>query len=434
MKTITSPDAAYQYDSDRKKPSVRKMILPRTNKDGQTKVMIEVLWYKNTDNSATFRRISTDVWINPKSWSKKKQEVLNDPEAELKNTKIDKVYVAVKAYINSKGIQNANQPYYEGLNLDSLRDFFPTNPVNRKCLSDYIEDYKKFRKGQHTVQGTLKEFTTMQNRLKAFDVYRVKKTYLENIDIVWSDDFERFLRNIPKNRGKFGYAEGTIEKTYTILITVLNHFYDRRKLYLINNLTDDFRITGKNGFKRGSKSINDANPLNDKQLKLLAKHKFAEKHLQSTKDRFLWQCYTGIRYGDAFKVIKDNIKNGWLYYSPSKTLKHYIKVEQPLNSYALGLLVKYDYDMTKLAITNQAYNRELTDLFEIMQEKYPKANFKNDYGSHCGRDTFISTCVQKGVDWKTILKWVGQSSYKIMDRYIKVTDDYQQDQMNGAFD
>jgi site-specific recombinase XerD len=89
--------------------------------------------------------------------------------------------------------------------------------------------------------------------------------------------------------------------------------------------------------------------------------------------------------------------------------------------------------MTKLAITNQAYNKELGNAFKALQVKYPELNFKTNYGSHCGRDTFISKCVQKGVDWKTILTWVGQSSFTIMNRYIKVTNQYEQDQMNKAF-
>jgi len=94
-------------------------------------------------------------------------------------------------------------------------------------------------------------------------------------------------------------------------------------------------------------------------------------------------------------------------------------VEQPLNSVAIELLKKYNYDMTSLKITNQAYNRELKDMFKIMQKEYPALKYKNDYGTYCSRDTFITRAVQKGANWKDILRWVGQSSYGIMDRYIK---------------
>ena len=432
MQINFGPHDTYGFNTEMDKFSVRKMILPRTNKLGLTKVIIEVYRYKYHDNSTSFKRISTDVWVLPKCWSKKKQEVIHDLEAEVKNKNIDKVYVAVKSFINSKGRISTNQVYSERLNLASLKEFFPSNSANRKCLTDYIDDYYKLRKAQQTTHGTLKEFKTMMNRVIAFDTYKGKKSYFEDIDITWSDNFELFLRNIAINRKSVGYEDGTIEKTYTILITVLNHYYDRRKSDPVN-LSDDFRKKGKNGFKRGSKSINDANPLNDQQLKALAEYDFPEEHLQRTKDRFLWQCYTGMRYGDAFSITKENIANNWLYYTPNKTINHRVKVSQPFNEKALELLKKYDSDMTKLAITNQAYNRELETVFEELQVKYPKLNFKSDYGSHCGRDTFISKCVQQGVDWNTILSWVGQSSFAIMKRYIKVTSQYQKTQMNKAF-
>ena len=72
-------------------------------------------------------------------------------------------------------------------------------------------------------------------------------------------------------------------------------------------------------------------------------------------------------------------------------------------------------------------------MFEKMQTEKPDLKFKADYGSHCGRDTFISICVQQGVDFKTILTWTGQSSYSILDRYISATNQYKAGQMQKAF-
>jgi hypothetical protein len=60
----------------------------------------------------------------------------------------------------------------------------------------------------------IKEFKTVMNRLKRFDDSTDKKTYLPDINISWSDDFEVWLTEKEFNTG-------TIEKTYTVLITVL---------------------------------------------------------------------------------------------------------------------------------------------------------------------------------------------------------------------
>jgi hypothetical protein len=295
--------------------SIRKMILLRKNKDGLTKVMIEVRQHKYTGTGQyqdIFKRIATDVWILPKNWHKKK-ELVNDNEvdAELKNKDINKVFAAVQKFIDSKGKQVPDQAYIEAVNLESLKEFFPTRKENKKTLYDFIEDYILLRKGQKTPYGTLKEFKSMQNMLQKFDDYRHKKTKFEDITLHWSDDFEYFLKNVALD--KKGYNIGTIQKTYTILCTFLNHYYNRRKELNIN-LSDDFRIHGSigasNGFKRGKQSVNLANPLFEDQLNIFKNFEFKEKHLQVTKDRFLWQCFTGIRFVDAFIITKNQIKKG----------------------------------------------------------------------------------------------------------------------------
>ena len=438
----TSPEFAYSFGNA--KFNVRRMVRNRTNKKGLTKVLIEVQkhTYKGTGQYETeMRRISTDIWIYPKHWNQKKEIIIGqESDIEYKNNKILEKYAIVQKFVSSYGQQIPDSPYAVELHLEVLSDFFPSRKENRKCLVDYIEDYVTFRKGQKTPYGTLKEFKSLKNRLKAFDDYNKKKTYFEDINLTWSDDFESFLKNSAKygskENPKVGYADGTVGKTYTILVTVLNHFYNRRKQLEIN-LTDDFKIKSTigaaNGFKRGRKSKNDANPLTKEQLDALYNHQFSEPHLQLIQDRFLWQCYTGLRFGTAFIVTQEHIRNGWLYIKPSKTIRFEVRVEQPLNSVAIELLKKYNYDMTLLKITNQAYNRELKDMFKILQKEYPALKYKNDYGTYCSRDTFITRAVQKGANWKDILRWVGQSSYSIMDRYIKPEDKQQEKKVKTIF-
>jgi integrase len=117
-----------------------------------------------------------------------------------------------------------------------------------------------------------------------------------------------------------------------------------------------------------------------------------------------------------------------LVITPKKTGRYNKDVKQPLNKKALEIFSKYGQDMTTLKITNQAYNKELKEMFNLIRAEKPELKF-GVYGTHSGRDTFITMCVQAGVDWKSILGWVGQSSYAIMDRYIDLNDRYQVEQM-----
>jgi integrase len=410
----------YVYSNEYIKYHVRKMVLPRTNLDGLTKVYVEVVQYTYNGTgqySTKFKRIGTNIWIDPKHWNKKKELVYNDLNTEALNTQIDKVFITVQKFINSKGIQTPEQAYYERFNFEVLHEFFPRKQQNRKTLNDYFNNYIEFRKKQNTPYGTLKEFKTCQNRIKAFDLKRNKITYLENINMLWSDELEAFLYG--KN-----YNSGTIEKTYTILVTVL-YFYYYRKNAMQLNLSDEFSYKG---FKRGKKSINKANPLTKEQLKYLYNYKFDLDHLNRTKTRFLIQCYTGLRYSDLFRITKDNIKKETLIIKPLKTNRYNKIVSQPLHTKAKLILENLNYDTSTLRITNQVYNRQLKEMFDVLRVKNEKLKY-GTYGSHNGRDTFISQCVENEIDWKTILNWTGQSSYKIMDRYIKVSNEYEIKQM-----
>lgn len=286
-----------------------------------------------------------------------------------------------------------------------------------------VEKYIAYRKSRATPRNTLKEFVTVKNRIKSFETKIGKETYLEDINITWSDKFESYL--IQKK-----YMAGTIEKTYTILRTILYHFFRRREEMGIR-LSDKFTYPE---FKRGEKSKNLANPLTKEQLDVLFKHKFEDPKLEKTKIRFCLQCATGLRYSDLHLITPDKISKRRIVITPVKTRRKKPKpIYINLNKYSNGILRTLKFDTTGLKIENAPYNRNIKVMFRIMMEEYPEMKFKENMTSHCGRDTFISICVQKGIDFKTILQWTGQSSYSILDRYIYTTDAYKSKQMKKAF-
>lgn len=416
---------------------LRNIILKsQTNKKGECKVYVELRRYSTILPEHNKRkRIPTEIWVMPKHWSVKKEEVLkSDFKYQDKNRVINDLHSRISNYINNPNIDYkfAQLSREEFLMIEEV---FPTKRLleYKKSLVNYIEKYIEYRK-KNTVRNTAKEFTTMQNRIKNFDLHRDKKTYLNDINFTWSEEFDDYMRN----KAKYKYTEGTIEKTFTILITVLNYYYKKRDELQLE-MNDKFR---EKGFKKGRKSVNKANPLTEEQLQALKSYKFKEKQLRLIRDRFIWQCYTGIRFIDAFKITKNEIQDGWLRFIPSKTERHNVQVEQPLHEVAISLLEKYEYDMTRLKITNQAYNRGLREMFtKLNNDKKLKLNGQNqrkedsknkydiNFGSYASRDTFISRAVQAGIDWKTILEWVGQSSYTIMNRFIKTEDKFKKEQM-----
>ena len=398
---------------------VRLMSRNRTNKAGLTKIEVEVMKYEYAGNRKIRKYIDTSVMVLPWNWQQKTQKISSkEPDAVNKQQRVNVVYSSILNFVNTNG---ENQFDIEGLNCDNLKDFFPNARIKRKALVDYIDEYYKFRVGQNSKRGTTKEFLTVKNRVRNFDVWNRKKTYLENINITWSNNFERFLREKE-------YANGTIEKTYTILYTILNYYYELKDELGIE-LSDKFK---SRQFKRGKKSSNKPNPLTWKQLLTLSDHDFKEENLRITKKMILIQCHTGMRYDDIKKIRPNNIKDDILKFTPGKTAHHGIEVLQPLNKWSKSLLSEVNYDTSCYKYTNQTYNRYIDDIFDIMREKYTDEGFTT-YDSHNFRDTFISNAVQAKINWKSILQWVGQTSYKIMDRYIHLSPEFDKSEMEKMY-
>ncbi len=399
---------------------VRLMTRNRTNKAGLTKIEVEVMKYEYAGKRKIRKFVDTSVKVLPRNWQQKTQKISSkEPDAVSKQQKINIVYSSILNFVNTNG---ENQPDIDGINYDNLKDFFPSIRIKRKTLVDYIADYHKFRVGQSAKRGTTKEFVTVKNRVNNFDIWNKKKTYFENINISWSNVFERYLREKK-------YSNGTIEKTYTILYTVLNYYYELKDELGIE-LSDKFK---SKKFKRGKKSCNKPNPLTWVQLLTLSKHNFEEAHLKKTQKMILLQCHTGMRYGDIKRIRPNNItKDDTLKFIPAKTEHHDIEVVQPLNPWSKSLFEEVNNDTSCYDYTNQTYNRYIDNIFDIMREQYPDDEF-TEYDSHNFRDTFISNAVQASVNWKSILQWVGQTSYKIMDRYIHLSPEFERGEMEKMY-
>jgi integrase len=167
----------------------------------------------------------------------------------------------------------------------------------------------------------------------------------------------------------------------------------------------------------------------------LYNHTFDLKHLETVRKMILLQCFIGMRFDDIKRIRPENIQNNFLMFTPKKTERFDVEVEQPLNPYSKALLEEVKFDTSCYKLTNQAFNRVIKEILELLasKEEYKDLKFKTDHTSHNFRDTFISLAVTKGVNWKSILKWVGQSSYSIMDRYIHLTKPFEESEMKKLF-
>jgi len=409
----------------------RKMVLPKQkNSDGEVKIYIEVLKYSyhgTGDYRKKILRISTEIWVHPQNWSQKKQKVLDkDSLCDEKNVIITDKYNAVVDYLNKRKVLplSFRTPSILTANFEKFRTDFekllelfpPEKQASVKGLTEYFDEYVELRKSNGAARGTWKEFITVKNRLLNYEKHTGKKLFFPDMTLTFSDSFSVWMNGVP-------YDPSTVEKTFTILKTFLKHYYKRRhelKIQLDDSFMDE-------DFKKGKKKANEANPLSYDEFIELTQKEFSSPVLEKTKDRFILQCSTGLRFSDIDKITPENIVNNRIVIKPQKTAetKEDNTIYININKYSRAILEKYEYDTASLRISNQKYNDNLKDMFEEL--KWKKRT------SHNGRDTFISICIQKKVPVEVILKWTGQGSYSVMRRYIKVSDDHMKREMNRVF-
>lgn len=408
---------------------VKLEILPRQkDKNGECMISLRLRRYDPLKKKDIIsRRRQTGIRVKPQNWSSKKEEVLSkDPEHKRKNNFIGEKKARYLNYIFNPSID------YKLAQLSKeefliLEEVFPSPRILKikKSLVDYIDDYHQCRKKKGDKKGTVKEFLTVRNRIKRFDdEKRGEKTYLPDVNIGWSDEFELWMQGE-------GYASGTIEKTYTVLRTVLHYLWEVRDEQNIT-MTDKYK---SKYFKRGDKSRNKAHPLTPKQLEALWNHSFNNERLEKTRKMMCIQAYTGMRYEDIKTIRPEHIVDDFLCFRPLKTahLSKPIDVEQPLNKYSRQLFAEVDNDTSCYSYANQPYNDAIKDVLVEMTKEYPKLKFKKDHTSHNLRDTFISNAVMKKVSWKAIIDWVGQRDYKMMDRYVKTTKGFEEREMDTLY-
>lgn len=345
---------------------------------------------------------------------------------ELLNQQIQNLQAKVNYFISielSNWNPNINQTAcVEYLNTEKFTSLTPDiklNASNRpqdKSLFEYLTDYYEGRKDSGKRQ-TAKEFLTIANRIRAYDDYRGETTYFQDLNFTWSDNFYLWAKQ--------HYTEGTIGKHYTTFYTAINSYYKRRD-ELGLEISDKFK---DKEFRHGGISRNKPNPLTFEQREILFNHRFDDKRLEKVRKMMCIQAYTAIRHSDLDKLRPEMFENGILIFEPVKTNtnKYTVEVEQPLLPQAIGLLKEVNFDTSTYKIANQNYNPKIREVLLALANEYKDKGFEKltDFSSHNLRDTYISIAVQKGVNFKSILKFVGQSSYAIMDRYIKLTNDFE---------
>ena len=185
----------------------------------------------------------------------------------------------------------------------------------------------------------------------------------------------------------------------------------------------------------------------DEIKKLLAFEIPAERSaLERVRDVFVFCCFTGLRYSDAYNLRRSDIKDDCIEITTKKTADSLVI---DLNNVSRGILEKYKgipFPENKAlpVISNQKMNDYLEDLFklagfteEVRITTYHggkrKDEVKKKYElltSHAARRSFICNSLAAGIPVNVVMKWTGHSDYSAMKPYIDVADSIKAKEMD----
>lgn len=160
--------------------------------------------------------------------------------------------------------------------------------------------------------------------------------------------------------------------------------------------------------------------------------------LHNVRNLFLFQCMTGLRFSDVFKLRKNNINGDVITLTAKKTKKATTIYLNELSKKIIDEYKDFPFKDNKAlpVLSNQKMNKYLKELCcfaginipvtisymvgeELIEETYPKYELM---GSHCGRRTFVSLAIAKGATPEEVMRITGHSCYNAMKPYIGLND------------
>lgn len=170
-----------------------------------------------------------------------------------------------------------------------------------------------------------------------------------------------------------------------------------------------------------------------------------KKYLHRVRDKFLFSCFTSLRYSDIEKLTWENVSDN-LEYIEIVSVKTDDPLRIELNKYSRGILEKYERKNGNVfpKITNQkmnSYLKELCQMCEIdkpvtvtyyqgserIEETLPKYKL---ISTHTGRRTFICQALMLDIPPNIVMKWTGHSDYNAMKPYIEIADSAKKEAMS----
>lgn len=150
------------------------------------------------------------------------------------------------------------------------------------------------------------------------------------------------------------------------------------------------------------------------------------KRIQKVLQIFLFQCFTGVRYGDTQRLTKKHKHGKHLVFYPEKTASTSGKMVRMLITPAMeSLMNKHTVNLLP-RISNVKYNKYIKEAVHL-------AGINKDVSTHIGRHTFATMFAARGGNVLALRDLLGLSKLETVLAYYHVTTRHLDDEMERVF-
>lgn len=267
-----------------------------------------------------------------------------------------------------------------------------TKATLRNDFYDFWEEEVKKMK-EYCAPATIDIYGFALDKLKKF---RNTATFAD-LDNQFIDDFNRFLF-----RQKL--SQNTVSKYHIRLKKMIN--LALRYNIMHENPYRDFRLK----FQRTNRTYLTMT----EQFRLLQLYdrKDLLPHLQNILARFLFSCFTSLRYSDNVQITADNISENTLIIGQSRKTRNVLRI--PLSAPGKRFLSEI-IDKNIPALSLQRMNSELKIISEA-------AKVQKILTTHVGRHTYATTYLKLGGRVEVLQKILDHSKLETTMVYVHITE------------
>lgn len=368
---------------------------------------------KENDSRIIYLRITVDGITKETStkhrwdaerWDQKKERAIgNKEDARTTNFFLEAIEMKVQQYRNE--LMYGGQP----ISSEKLMDHVLGRNASRATIVQEFQLHNDqllalVERGEYAI-GTHVRFEIAKKHVKEYVRYKynVEDMEFRDLNFEFVKDYEFYLKTVKKISHN----------------TALKYITNFKKIVL---LAIDKEIISTDPFRRfkAKKVKVHKKPLTSQELALLENHSFSIPRLNTVRDIFVFQCYTGLAYIDAFNLKKSDIMPGvdgemWIISERQKTGG---SISIPLLPKAIEILERYREHpicLQRNSVLPVASNQKMN---EYLKEIGTLCGITSSLNTHRARRTFGSTVtLNNDVPIHVVKELLGHQSVKQTEEY-----------------